>query len=327
MKNKNTIIAVLAVLCCILIGGVGYTVFFADKGENEKDDKSLEYDLKEETSNSDKIVVDGVEYRPNTNLQTILFMGIDKQAKGVDGSRPGENGQSDSLNLLIVDRETKQAKILQINRDSMVDVEVYSVDGVKVRTEPMQIALQYAYGDGEEQSCRLTAERVSELLYGVDVQSYLSLTLEGMSEIADAIGGVQMTISEDYTAIDPAFVKGATITMDGKLVEKYVRTRDIDELDSNLDRMKRQQQFMNALIQKIQGMEGQAQYMSLYQKMEPYMVTNMTAEEMLALKEYHIDDQTMEVPGEVIYKDGHAQYIVDNESLQKNVLKIFYKSN
>ena len=245
----------------------------------------------------------------------------------MDGSRPGENGQSDSLNLLIVDRETKQAKILQINRDSMVDVEVYSVDGVKVRTEPMQIALQYAYGDGEEQSCRLTAERVSELLYGVDVQSYLSLTLEGMSEIADAIGGVQMTISEDYTAIDPAFVKGATITMDGKLVEKYVRTRDIDELDSNLDRMKRQQQFMNALIQKIQGMEGQAQYMSLYQKMEPYMVTNMTAEEILSLKEYHIDDQTMEVPGEVIYKDGHAQYIVDNESLQKNVLKIFYKSN
>ena len=327
MKNKNTIIVVLAVLCCILIGGVGYTVFFADKSENEKDDKSSESELKEETSNSDKIVVDGVEYRPNTNLQTVLFMGIDKQAKGVDGSRPGENGQSDSLNLLIVDRETKQAKILQINRDSMVDVEVYSVDGVKVRTELMQIALQYAYGDGEEQSCRLTAERVSELLYGVDVQSYLSLTLEGMSEIADAIGGVQMTIPEDYTAIDPAFVKGATITMDGKLVEKYVRTRDIDELDSNLDRMKRQQQFMNALIQKIQGMEGQAQYMSLYQKMEPYMVTNMTAEEMLALKEYHIDDQTMEVPGEVIYKDGHAQYIVDNESLQKNVLKTFYKSN
>ena len=111
MKNKNTIIVVLAVLCCILIGGVGYTVFFADKGENEKDDKSSESELKEETSNSDKIVVDGVEYRPNTNIQTILFMGIDKQAKGVDGSRPGENGQSDSLNLLIVDRETKQAKI------------------------------------------------------------------------------------------------------------------------------------------------------------------------------------------------------------------------
>lgn len=327
MKNKNMIIAVLAVLCCILIGGVVYTVFFTDKDENSKENKISESESQEETTNSDKIVVDGVEYRPNTNIQTILFMGIDKQAKGVDGSRPGENGQSDSLNLLIVDRETKQAKILQINRDSMVDVEVYSVDGVKVRTEPMQIALQYAYGDGEEQSCRLTAERVSELLYGVDVQSYLSLTLEGMSEIADAIGGVQMTIPEDYTAIDPAFVKGATITMDGKLVEKYVRTRDIDELDSNLDRMKRQQQFMNALIQKIQGMEGQAQYMSLYQKMGPYMVTNMTAEEMLALKEYHIDDQTMEVPGEVIYKDGHAQYIVDNESLQKNVLKIFYKSN
>ena len=104
MKNKNMIIAVLAVLCCILIGGVVYTVFFTDKDENSKENKISESESQEETTNSDKIVVDGVEYRPNTNIQTILFMGIDKQAKGVDGSRPGENGQSDSLNLLIVDR-------------------------------------------------------------------------------------------------------------------------------------------------------------------------------------------------------------------------------
>ena len=39
MKNKNTIIVVLAVLCCILIGGVVYTVFFTDKDENSKENK------------------------------------------------------------------------------------------------------------------------------------------------------------------------------------------------------------------------------------------------------------------------------------------------
>ena len=39
MKNKNMIIAVLAVLCCILIGGVVYTVFFTDKDENSKENK------------------------------------------------------------------------------------------------------------------------------------------------------------------------------------------------------------------------------------------------------------------------------------------------
>ena len=325
MKNKNIIIIVLAVICCLLLGAVGYTML-SDKNQKEKAASGSDSDNR--TSQSGTVVVDGVEYRPNTNLQTVLFMGIDRQEKAKDGeNRPGENGQSDSLNLLVADRETGKAQILQISRDSMVEIDIYSASGEKMMSELGQIALQYAYGDGEELSCRLTTEKVSELLYGVDIQSYLSLTLEGMIRTADSIGGVTITIPEDYTDIDPAFVKGESVTMNGDLVEKYVRTRDIDVLESNVDRMKRQQQFMSALIEKLQEMQGSTQYMKLYQQMEPYMVTNMTADEMKALSEYEIDSETLEVPGEIIYKDGHAQFIVDNKSLQKIVLKTFYKSN
>ena len=192
-------------------------------------------------------------------------------------------------------------------------------------SEPGQIALQYAYGDGEEESCRLTAGKVSELLYGVSVDSYLSLTMEGMVKAADAIGGVTMTVPEDYTWIDPAFSKGATLTMNGEMVEKYVRSRDTDVLDSNVQRMERQSQFMGALIEKLQSVKETSNYLSLYQQMEPYMVTNMTADEMKSLSEYDIDTNTLDVPGEVILKDGHAQFNVDNEALRKIILKTFYK--
>ena len=51
----------------------------------------------------------------------------------------------------------------------------------------------------------------------------------------------------------------------------------------------------------------------------------MTADEMKALSEYDIDTNTLSVPGEIILKDGHAQYIVDNEELRKIILKTFYK--
>lgn len=33
----------------------------------------------------------------------------------------------------------------------------------------------------------------------------------------------------------------------------------------------------------------------------------------------------MKVPGEIIEKDGHAQYLVDNKELKKIILKMFYK--
>ena len=322
MKN-NKFIAILAIVCVILLCGVGYTILNGKNKDETRDVPASSTDAAEKSS--DTIVVDGREYRLNTNIQTVLFMGIDKNAKSDMGDRAGENGQSDSLNLLIVDRETKKAQILQISRDSMVDIDIYSASGEKMISEPGQIALQYAYGDGEEESCRLTAGKVSELLYGVNVDSYLSLTMEGMVKAADAIGGVTMTVPEDYTWIDPAFSKGATLTMDGEMVEKYVRSRDTEVLDSNVQRMERQSQFMGALIEKLQNVKETSNYLSLYQQMEPYMVTNMTADEMKSLSEYDIDTNTLEVPGEVILKDGHAQFIIDNEALRKIILKTFYK--
>lgn len=322
MKN-NKFIAILAIVCVILLCGVGYTILNGKNKDETRDVPASSTDNEEKSS--DTIVVDGREYRLNTNIQTVLFMGIDKHAKSDMGDRTGENGQSDSLNLLIVDRETKKAQILQISRDSMVDIDIYSASGEKMISEPGQIALQYAYGDGEEESCRLTAGKVSELLYGVSVDSYLSLTMEGMVKAADAIGGVTLTVPEDYTWIDPAFSKGTTLTMDGKMVEKYVRSRDTEVLDSNVQRMERQSQFMGALIEKLQSVKETSNYLSLYQQMEPYMVTNMTADEMKSLSEYDIDTNTLDVPGEVILKDGHAQFIVDNEALRKIILKTFYK--
>ena len=134
-----------------------------------------------------------------------------------------------------------------------------------------------------------------------------------------------MKVPEDYTWIDPAFEKGQTLTMDGAMVEKYVRSREIEVLDSNVQRMQRQSQFMGALVEKLQSIEGNSNYLSLYQEMEPYMVTNMTADEMKALSDYEIDPETVNIPGEVILKDGHAQFIVDNEGLRNIILKMFYK--
>ena len=322
MKN-NKFIAILAIVCVILLCGVGYTILNGKNKDETRDVPASSTDNEEKSS--DTIAVDGREYRLNTNIQTVLFMGIDKNVKSDMGDRTGENGQSDSLNLLIVDRETKKAQILQISRDSMVDIDIYSASGEKMISEPGQIALQYAYGDGEEESCRLTAGKVSELLYGVSVDSYLSLTMEGMVKAADAIGGVTLTVPEDYTWIDPAFSKGTTLTMDGEMVEKYVRSRDTEVLDSNVQRMERQSQFMGALIEKLQSVKETSNYLSLYQQMEPYMVTNMTADEMKSLAEYDIDTNTLDIPGEVILKDGHAQFIVDNEALRKIILKTFYK--
>ena len=272
-----------------------------------------------------KDLEDGKKYKLNSDIKTVLFMGVDKEEKADLGNNPGENGQSDSLNLLVLNKEEKKAQIVQISRDSMVGIDIYDVTGNKLMTEEGQIALQYAYGDGAEESCRLTSEKVSDLMYGVNVDSYFSLTLEGLVAATDAVGGITLTVPEDYTEVDPAFEKDAVVTLNGELAEKYVRKRDIEVLDSNNQRMERQSQFIGALIEKMQSIDGKSEYLSLYQQLTPYMTTNMTADELEELSNYKIEAETIKVPGEIIEKDGHAQYIVDNKELKKIVLKLFYK--
>ena len=46
---------------------------------------------------------------------------------------------------------------------------------------------------------------------------------------------------------------------------------------------------------------------------------------MEELTDYKVAEDTVKVPGEIIEKDGHAQYLVDNKELKKIILKMFYK--
>ena len=196
MKNRNLVIVILAVICAGLLAGVVYTVTKGKSGTQKKQEASAEAGADETESQSGIIEEDGKKYKLNPDIKTVLFMGVDKEEKADLGNNPGENGQSDSLNLLVLNKEEKTAQIIQISRDSMVGIDIYDVTGNRLMTENGQIALQYAYGDGAEESCRLTSEKVSELMYGVNVDSYFSLTLEGLVAATDAVGGITLTVPD-----------------------------------------------------------------------------------------------------------------------------------
>ena len=279
----------------------------------------------EQMADANVITVDGKDYERNANINGVLFLGIDKEAITDFGDIPGENGQSDSMNLIVCDSSTKEAQILQISRDTMVDVELYDANGEFRKKKRGQITLQYAFGDGKHFSCRLTTKRVSELLYGVEIEDYFALTLDGMAHVADALGGIPITVPKDYTYIDPAFVEGAEIVLDSELTERYVRYRDKSDIEGNTLRMERQAQFMNALLSTLRNMDSHEELASIYQELEPYMITNLSADEMMELADYSFSEEISMIEGEEKPVDGYLQFHVDNEKLQKKVLDMFYK--
>ena len=319
MKHKNSILVLLGVLCLILVGAVVYTAFIRQPDAVETDSEASE------GSGGRYITYKGKEYRRDQNVQALLLMGVDRESTAQVGEQTGDAGQADSLNLLILNKKEQTAKILQISRDSAVDIDVYDENGSKVMTAEGQLCLQYAFGDGGGRSCRLTVEKTEELLGGIDIDSYLALTLDGIKVAVDAAGGIPITVPEDYTWIDPAFQKGASLVLNGEQAEQYVRSRDTETLDSNQQRMERQSQFMRALLSMLAGGGFSTQELTdLYQQLEPYMTTNLTADELTQIAGYTFQEETQTVPGEVTEQDGRALYITDAEKIQDLIINEFF---
>lgn len=326
-KKKTVILTILILILLLIIGGLIF--WLAGRMEEKRDAVSGE-DTAGTTApvSADAVYYQGQEYRYNRDIENILFMGVDKKEQIVLQDTPGKAGQADSVMILSLNKKDKTARILQISRDSMTDVDIYDANGNYYTTVQAQLATQYAYGNGGQSSCYAMKKTVSELLYDLPIDGYISLNIEAISTINDAVGGVTITVPKDYTRIDPAFTEGSTITLTGEQAEKYVRYRDTNEEGSNNERMERQVQYLPALISALKGKAGKAgdYYETFYPLVSSYMVTDLSADQINQLSEYQLlYDETEYVPGEVRSGEEHEEYIIDEAKLKDLLMEMFYK--
>lgn len=158
-------------------------------------------------STAQSIEIDGVSYQPKENLTTILLMGIDRETDQQSvGNRNG--GQADFLRLIVIDSANKTVSQLQIDRDTMTPITVLGVLGDRSGIRTAQISLSHGFGDGGEQSCELTVEAVSNLLLNTPIDFYVAMNLDGISELNDLVGGVTVTLEDDFSALDPTMTVG-----------------------------------------------------------------------------------------------------------------------
>ena len=332
MRNKK-IKTVLLPLCAILLAFVLLLAIASmlekktsQSGETQDSGSSGEV-VSQADSNHNTIVYEGNTYEYNSNLENYLFLGVDTKEEVVLQDTPGTAGQADCIMVLSVNRKDKTARILQISRDSMTDIDLYDINGNYFTSVRAQIATQYAYGNGKDTSCWAMKKTVSRLLYDLPLEGCMSLNIDGIHAINDAVGGVTITIPEDYTFIDPAFVEGSQITLTGEQAERYVRYRDINQQGSNNGRMKRQVQYIPALISAIREQAGSSgDFYGTYQNiLAPYMVTDMSVDQINRLSDYALSDEVAYVPGEAVPGEQNEEFVVNEEELKKILIKMFYK--
>ena len=278
------------------------------------------------------ITIDGVDYSEKKKIESFLFVGTDKRedSKQTASEKYRSGGQSDFLMLVVVDHEKKQIDRIQIDRDTMAEITVLGLLGNDMGTSTHQICLAHSFGASEEQSAQYTAEAVSRLFYGIPIEGYVVLNMTGINELNDVLGGVTVTIADDFSAYDPTMIPGATIKLQGEQAEIYVRYRQNISDGSNASRMIRQQDFLtqasDTIALKLQ--ENSNFINEIFDSLDAYLSTDLSRgrfiNEVNKAGKYSIAP-IVSLEGEhTIGDSGFVEFHLDKAALLDFVLSTFY---
>jgi LCP family protein required for cell wall assembly len=277
------------------------------------------------------ISYNGKNYKYNNAIKVYLLMGIDKDGVVETAANYVSGGQSDAMFLLVANSDDNTLSVISINRNSMTDIELYSVSGQSLGTVTAQICLQHGYGDGRKLSCSMAVDAVSHLFYNLPISGYLAMNVGAVPAMNDAVGGVEVTVLHDlyYPGAGVDLKEGDVVTLSGTEAYYYLRGRDTDEFDSATYRLRRQEQYITAYMAKLkETVSGSpSKITDIYGSIEDYIVTNIDfASLAIQLMQYEYDDSRMyTVPGETVMGERYEEYQVDDDALYDLIIQVFYK--
>ena len=200
----------------------------------------------------------GIDNRPDkpTSAMNLLLVGSDNRAGltkeqirelWVGGTEVAAGARSDTMILVHISKARDSAVIISLPRDSLVTIpeHVSSLDKTKM-VPARQNKLNAAFSFGGAPLLIETLEGET----GLRIDHYIEINFLGFKNIIDALGGIDVCVKNDIDDPKSNLVLSAGLqTLNGIDSLKYVRTRYFDG-QGDIGRMKRQQEFMSAVLQK-----------------------------------------------------------------------------
>ncbi|MCX5212602.1 LCP family protein [Kitasatospora sp. NBC_00240] len=181
--------------------------------------------------------------------ENILLIGSDDRtgANAAYGSVGGR--RSDTTILLHIAADRRHATAVSIPRDVMVTVPSCELpDGTRTGTRLVQFNAAFETGGP---ACSI---RAVEQLSGIRIDHHMILDFTGFKSMVDAVGGVEVCVPQPIHDKDAKLdLPAGRQTLHGEQALGYVRARESLGDGSDTQRMGRQQQFLAALIRKVQS--------------------------------------------------------------------------
>lgn len=232
-----------------------------------KADQEAWEDAEEKPKVRGEIRLSGKKYAYYDEIDTYLIMGVDRSE------------MADFLMLAVLNRTDRTYGFLQLDRDTMTEVNLIDETGEGEATADIQLCTAHWYGGTDEMRCENTVTAVSKMLGGLEIKGYYALDMENISALNRLIGGVELELLEDYTYLDPKMKKGKVWELSDSQAYAYVHDRFGVGDETNRSRMDRQRQYMKAMFKKVEDeTRKDVNYITgLYKKMKTLTVTDMKA--------------------------------------------------
>jgi LCP family protein required for cell wall assembly len=250
---KWTSISLVVVL--VIAGGGGYLLYRHYFGQITKAPIEVTTDTQK---TAPKLVA---------NAENFLLMGSDSRqgasGKGTGGSDV-QGARSDTTILLHLSAGDRKATMVSIPRDSYVQIPACVIGPNGQKSTPTVGKFNEAFSIGEQAgpkyapSCAISTV---EKLTHIHIDHYAVINFIGFEKVVDALGGVRMCVAEplDDPIVDgpdgfhgsglnlPA---GPSVEIDGTQALALMRARYALDGGGDLPRIKRQQEFIGAVIRK-----------------------------------------------------------------------------
>lgn len=210
------------------------------------------------------------------HVYNVLLIGQDTRVQG-------ENGRSDAMILVSINKQTEEIIMTSLMRDVWVHIPGYGAE---------RLNQAYEYGGAQ-----LLIDTV-ETNFHIRIDNYMTIDFYAFMDMVDALGGVEMTITDAevenmlyyfHYEINPMLGRpldtdvietGGTYTLNGVQTLAYVRCRYLEGGD--FGRTERQRKVLNVIFERFKSCSV-PEMLDVLEVVLPYITTDIDEETMFSL--------------------------------------------
>jgi polyisoprenyl-teichoic acid--peptidoglycan teichoic acid transferase len=256
-----------------------------------------------------KVLTSDVDAPPEESAETLGYHALVNSFEG----------NTDTMLLIRFDPATNKLTALSIPRDTQVQIEGHGeqkINSANVHGGPA-----------------LAAETVSDLLGGIKIDRYITINVQGVEKLIDALGGVTVYVPKDIKYQDDSQhlyinLKKGEQHLNGEKALQLLRFRY--DAYGDISRIQRQQMVMRALMEQALSPGIVVKIPNILSVVQTHIDTNLSVKELVALTGFAVgteksDIQMLMLPGGFSGdgREGVSYWLPDEDKIEQMLSKNF----